>query len=331
MKAPAFWQHSGSRLPAWLLAPFGWLYGKITLNRMAKPGWRAPVPVISIGNFTAGGAGKTPTAIAVVTALKARGETPFVITRGYGGHELGPLRVDITRHSAADVGDEPLLLARHAPTIVARDRAAGAHLAIEQGATCLVLDDALQNPALMKDFSLAVIDGGSGFGNGFCVPAGPLRAPVSGQLGHVDAVLVIGEDRTATGLHTREKPAFRTDFLPDQETVEALSGRRLLAFCGIGRPEKFRETLIAAGLDVETFWPFPDHHPFSEKDAEALIGTAETFNTTLVTTEKDHTRLSGGRNLDRLGEYATPLPVSLPLPASLLDALYRAVDSARKR
>ena len=331
MKAPGFWQQGGSRLPAWLLAPLGWLYGRITLRRMAKPGWRAPVPVISIGNFTAGGAGKTPTAIAVVKVLKARGETPFVLTRGYGGREHGPLRVDMARHSAADAGDEPLLLARHAPTIVARDRSAGARLAVEQGATCLVLDDALQNPALTKDFSLAVIDGGFGFGNGFCVPAGPLRAPIAEQLVHVNAMLVIGEDEAETGLKRQGKPVFRTTLLPDRETIEALTGRRLLAFCGIGRPEKFRQTLIDAGLNVETFRPFPDHHPFSEKDAEALLGAADAFEVTLVTTEKDHTRLSGGRHLDRLGEYATPVPVSLLLPEALLDALYRAVDSARKR
>jgi tetraacyldisaccharide 4'-kinase len=331
MKAPGFWHRGGSRLPAALLAPLGWLYGRMTLRRMAKQGWRAPVPEISVGNFTAGGAGKTPTVIAIVRALMARGEVPFVLTRGYGGRMRGPMRVEPAHHAARDVGDEPLLLARHAPTIIARDRAAGARFAVEQGATCLVLDDGLQNPALVKDFSLAVIDGGFGFGNGFCVPAGPLRAPVGGQLGHVDAVLMIGRDETGASPHVAARPTFSTTFVPDREIVRALSGRRLLAFCGIGRPEKFRQTLIEAGLDVEVFRPFPDHHPFSERNAEALIAAAETVNLTLVTTEKDHTRLSGGQALEKLGAAAVPLPVVLPLPESLLDLLYRAVDSARKR
>lgn len=329
MKAPGFWQHSGSRLPAWLLAPLGWLYGKVTLRRMAKPGWRAPVPVISIGNFTAGGAGKTPTAIAVVRALQTRGETPFVVTRGYGGRERGPLRVDIARHSATDVGDEPLLLARHAPTIVARDRAAGARLAARQGATCLVLDDALQNPALTKDFSLAVIDGGFGFGNGFCVPAGPLRAPVSGQLRHIDAVLVIGEDKTGAAQALAGKPLHVSHLMPDQEIASRLGGTGIIAFCGIGRPEKFRATLEALGAEVNGFHALGDHHAYSDAEAKTLLGIAG--NLPLVTTEKDLVRLRGSPVLDALAKRTIALPVTIPLPAPLLDALYRAVDSARRR
>ena len=331
MKAPAFWNREGAGWPAILLSPIGALYGWLTLRRMAKPGWRAPVPVISIGNFTAGGAGKTPTTIALANALIARGETPFIVTRGYGGREKGPLRVDPTQHGADAVGDEPLLLARTASVIVARDRVAGARLAVEQSASVILLDDALQNPALTKDFSLAVIDGGFGFGNGHCVPAGPLRAPVSGQLEHVDTVLVIGADEAGVERKMTGKPLFATRFEPDAATVSALSGRRLLAFCGIGRPEKFRQTLIEAGLDVEVFEPFADHHAFTANEAAALIKAADAFNLTLVTTEKDHARLSGNAPLERLATYATPLPVTLPLPASLLDAVYRAIDSVRRR
>ncbi|OYU48673.1 MAG: tetraacyldisaccharide 4'-kinase [Rhizobiales bacterium PAR1] len=329
MKAPGFWQQGESRLLASLLAPLGWIYGKITLNRMAKPGWRAPVPVISIGNFTAGGAGKTPTAMAVVTALQARGETPFVLTRGYGGHESGPLRVDTARHTAADVGDEPLLLARHAATIVARDRAAGAHLAVSQGATCLVLDDALQNPALAKDFSLAVIDGGFGFGNGFCVPAGPLRAPVSGQLEHVDAVLVIGEDETGAAQALAGKPLHVSHLMPDAGIASRLHGTEINAFCGIGRPEKFRATLEALGADVSGFHAFGDHHTYSDTEAQTLLGIAG--HLPLVTTEKDLVRLKGSPALDALAKRATALPVTISLPEPLLDTIYRAIDSVRKR
>lgn len=331
MKAPAFWNREGAGWPARLLSPFGALYGWLTLRRMARPGWRAPVPVISIGNFTAGGAGKTPTTITLANALIARGETPFILTRGYGGREKGPLRVDPARHAADAVGDEPLLIARTAPVIVARDREAGARLAIAEGASVILLDDALQNPALIKDFSLAVVDGGFGFGNGRCVPAGPLRAPVSGQLARVDAVLIIGADEANVEREMTGKPFFATRFQPESKTVSALSGRRLLAFCGIGRPEKFRQTLIEAGLDVEAFQPFADHHAFTPHEAEALIKAADAFNLTLVTTEKDHTRLTGHGVLQRLAAYATPLPVRLPLPAPLLDAVQRAIDSVRRR
>ena len=331
MRTPAFWQRDGARLPALLLAPFGWIYGWLTLRRLRKPGWRAPVPVISIGNFTAGGAGKTPTAIAVAEALKARGESPFFLTRGYGGRITGPVRVDTAVHDAADIGDEPLLLARHAPVIVARDRAAGARLAISEGATCLVLDDALQNPALAKDFSLAVIDGGFGFGNGNCVPAGPLRAPVHAMQPHIDAVLIIGKDEMDCGQACRSLswPFFSAMMQPDAASVATLAGRDVVAFCGIGRPEKFRETLEVLGAKIRAFHAFADHHPYSEAEAR-MLGEADDA-ALLVTTEKDHVRLRGSPALEALAVRAMPVPVTVPLGLDLLEALYRAVDSARSR
>ncbi len=331
MRTPAFWS-GGATWQSMLLAPLGWLYGAITLHRLARKGWRAPVPVISIGNFTAGGAGKTPAALTLAKALIAHGETPFFITRGYGGRERGPLRVDPARHGVGDVGDEPLLLALTAPTVVARDRAAGAELAVSQGASCLVLDDGLQNPDLEKDFSLAVIDGGFGFGNGKCVPAGPLRAPLAPMLAHVDAVIVVGEDRHAASQEIAGRvPVHGAIIAVAAETALSLKGRRVLGFCGIGRPEKFRATLEECGALLDGFEAFADHHRYSEAEARALIGMAERSGTLLVTTEKDHVRLGGSLALDALAARAMPVPIALDLAPGLLEAVYRALELARKR
>ena len=327
MKTPDFWRHRGWQ--SLLLAPFGWIYGALTLRRMAKPGWRAPVPVISVGNFTAGGAGKTPTSIAITKALIARGERPFFLTRGHGGRKIGPLRVDPARHGASDVGDEPLLLARHAPVIVARDRAAGARMAIAEGASCLVLDDALQNPALTKDFSLAVVDGGFGFGNARCVPAGPLRAPVVATLKRVHAALIIGPDAMGVGRTiASDIPVFAADMHASGGT-EALSGREVVAFCGIGRPEKFRDTLTALGAKVVAFHAFADHHSYSDTEARNLLAKAS--ERMLVTTEKDHVRLKGTPALDALAARAMPVPIEVALDPALVAAIYRAIDSLRSR
>lgn len=331
MRAPAFWQSQGSQTLAWLLAPLGWLYGRITLARLANPGERVAVPVIAIGNFTAGGAGKTPVARALATALAQRGEKPFILSRGYGGSLRGPHRVEPAHDTAAMVGDEPLMLARTCPVIIARDRRAGARMAIEQGASVLVLDDALHNPHPAKDFTLAVVDGGAGFGNGFCVPAGPLRAPVEPMLAQTDAVLMIGADRYHVAVELRGRPIFASAIAADPRIAEALRGQCVLAFCGIGRPEKFAETLRDIGAEIVRLRAFPDHHAFTESEASALLSEAGKLGAMLVTTEKDAMRLAGGPAREKLREAATVLPVSVPLPDALLAAIYRAVDSSRSR
>ncbi len=330
MRAPAFWQAEGNRLAAWLLAPIGWLYGRITLMRLAKPGERVAVPVIAIGNFTAGGAGKTPVARALAEALAARGERPVILSRGYGGSLPGPHRVEPSRDTADGVGDEPLMLARTCPVIVSRDRRAGAHLAIEQGASVLVLDDALHNPHLQKDFTLAVVDGGAGFGNGFCLPAGPLRAPVEPMLDRTDAVLMIGADRHGVAAELRAKPTFMSAMTPDPG-VAGNCAAKVLAFCGIGRPEKFAETLREIGAEIVGLRAFGDHHAFTDSEAEVLLAEAKSLGAMLVTTEKDAMRLQGGSMREALKQAATVLPVSVALPDDLLAAIYRAVDSSRKR
>lgn len=330
MHMPGFWHANGNRLLRGLLAPLGWLYGRATLARLARKGWRAPVPVISIGNFTAGGAGKTPTAIALVRALQARGMNPFVLSRGYGGSETGPLRVDLAQHVASQVGDEPLLIARSCPVIVARKRADGARLALAQGADCLVMDDALQNPDLEKDFSLAVIDGGFGVGNGACVPAGPLRAPLEAMRSHVSAALVIGADEQGVAAQLAPIPVYSSRMQPDAST-DGLKDQPVIAYCGIGRPEKFFATLREIGADVVAQHAFGDHHPFSEEEARALLAEAQAKGARLVTTEKDRMRLNGSEALNALAEASIIVPIRLSIPPDVLEMIYLACDSRRSR
>lgn len=324
MKTPAFWRRDGSRLPAFLLSPLGWLYGRITLHRMGKPGWRAPVPVIAIGNFTAGGAGKTPTAMALAQALIARGETPFFITRGYGGREAGP--VQVVDQSAAEVGDEALLLAWVAPTLVARDRAAGAKLAMKRGASCLILDDALQNPALVKDFTLAVVDGTFGLGNGCVLPAGPLRAPLAGQLAHVSAVMVVGERGDSRFGGT---PVFAAHLQRDAAS-DTLRGQRVIGFCGLGLPEKFEASLRETGANILALHRFADHHVFSEAEAKALLDEAAHHGARLITTAKDHVRLAGSPMLAALATKAEVLSVQMALPPALIEAVAAVISGSRR-
>jgi tetraacyldisaccharide 4'-kinase len=313
MREPSFWWRR-SGLAARLLQPAGAIYGAVASRRLQQAGARAGIPVICIGNLTLGGAGKTPTAIAVARILAAMGEKPFLLSRGYGGVLAGPLLVDTAVHKAAEVGDEPLLLARAAPTIVARDRVAGAALARRSGASVIVMDDGLQNPSLVKDFTIAVIDGRRGIGNARVFPAGPLRAPLSAQLPCLDAVLFIDRALPKIGDFELSKPSWRGQLQPDTRAVEALQGRKLLAFAGIADPEKFYRTLRAAGLDAVGHVSFPDHHEFTAADAGKLLARCDREDLTPVTTEKDFVRLSahGGAGA-KLAERTRVLPVTLVL------------------
>jgi tetraacyldisaccharide 4'-kinase len=264
---------------------------------MRQPGIQAPRPVICIGNFTVGGSGKTPVALAVAALLAEAGERPFFLTRGYGGRLAGPVRVDPAVHTPNDVGDEPLLLAHAAPTIVSRNRPAGARLAVETGAGALVMDDGLQNPSLAKDLSLAVIDAATGVGNGLPLPAGPLRAPLDAQWPQVGAVIVVGDGEAGEALaheaERREKPVLRARIAPEPVAASGLRGRRVLAFAGIARPPKFFETLESCGATVERRHAFPDHHPYAAAEVNGLVAEAAAEGLTPVTTEKDRVRLEG--------------------------------------
>jgi tetraacyldisaccharide 4'-kinase len=289
MRTPGFW-HRRPGLVARLLWPLGRLYGAVTAWRMARRGRSVGIPVICIGNFTAGGTGKTPAAIHVAQLLLSQGRRPVFLSRGHGGRLAGPAQVDPARHSAADCGDEPLLLARIAPVVVAQDRIAGARLAAGLGADVIVMDDGLQNPSLAKDAVIAVVDGATGFGNGYCLPAGPLRAPLWRQWPHADAVLIVGEDATDVAGLAGGRPVLRGRLAPAASDVAALAGRRLLAFAGIGRPSKFFDTLREAGLDVARTQAFADHHPYSVADADRLEALAAAEGLLPVTTEKDAVR-----------------------------------------
>lgn len=299
MRAPDFWQ-SGGALSA-LLAPAGCLYalGGRLHHAMAAPR-AAAMPVICVGNLVAGGAGKTPVVLSLGAKLAARPALAgrvHALTRGYGGELTGPVRVDPPVHDAWKVGDEPLLLARQLPTWVARDRVAGAAAAVSAGANLLILDDGLQNPTLLKDLSLIVIDGGAGFGNGRVIPAGPLREPITDGLARADAVIIVGDDRTDAAARIAklrpDLPILHARLVPLAASAAALAGKRLVAFAGIGRPQKFFDSLRELGGDIAATRSFADHHPYSLKDATALIALAGEHDARLVTTAKDAVRWPG--------------------------------------
>lgn len=284
MKAPAFWTHDGVLARA--LVPLGYFYalgGR--MRRAAATAWQAPVPVVCVGNLTAGGTGKTPAAIAIARRLLILGRKPVLVSRGYRGRLAGPVRVDPASHTASEVGDEPLLLAEAAPTIVAKDRLSGVRAAIDLGAEVIVLDDGFQDPRLTHDLALVVVDGGAGFGNGRVLPAGPLREPVAAGLARADAVILIGDGTVAT-----ERPVLRARLVPTDAALR-FQGHKVLAFAGIGRPQKFFDTLAEIGAEVVATRAFPDHHPYDEDDAARLIEDAAQRAAEPVTTRKDWVRL----------------------------------------
>ncbi|MDV2983160.1 UNVERIFIED_CONTAM: tetraacyldisaccharide 4'-kinase [Methylobacteriaceae bacterium AG10] len=293
MRPPGFWSRPPTHPLARLLAPAGRFYGGLTADRMDRTGAAPPCPVLCVGNFTLGGAGKTPTALALARTLREIGRTPAFLSRGYGGRLAGPLVVDPERHGPAEVGDEPLLLARAGTTIVARDRPAGARLCAEAGADVIVMDDGLQNPSLAKTLSLAVVDGGAGVGNGMPFPAGPLRAPLARQWPHVAGLVLVGEGAPGAAMareaEGRGLPVHRARFVPEDGPDWA--GRRVVAFAGIGRPQKFFETLRGLGAEIVVERAFPDHHPFTPKELSALSALALREGASLLTTEKDAVRL----------------------------------------
>lgn len=332
MRDPAFWWHPQSRL-ARCLAPLGGIYGSAAAWRMKRLGQRAPVPVICVGNFGLGGSGKTPLALTLATMLIAHGEKPFFVSRGYGGRAHGPLRVDPAIHNAKDVGDEPLLLARIAPVIVSRDKVAGAMAAVSAGASVIVMDDGFQNPSLVKDLSIIAVDAGRGLGNGFVFPAGPLRAPLSTQLEFADAMIVIGEGAGAQAVSTsgrnRGIPVLDASLIPSPEALARLAGRDVLAFAGIGDPEKFFVTLRHHGIAVSETAVFPDHHPFTAHDLLELALRALEGHLTLVTTAKDYARLSSDPVLGAVLPDIAVLDVTLTLRDEA--ALWRLVEGALAR
>lgn len=303
-----------------LLQPIGAIWGAVAMRSYARAiAYRSHLPVICIGNFTAGGTGKTPLAMHVAGELQRLGRKAAFLTRGYGGRLAGPHWVDQAADKAVDVGDEPLLLARQAPTLVSRDRAIGAR-AIETGdrpADVIVMDDGLQNPSLQKTLSLAIVDGRRGLGNGRVIPAGPLRAPLDFQFGLADAIVVnepqegqVTAAPTADWLRRRFPGPVLSASVQPAESVAWLDKAVVVAFAGTGAPQRFFDLLRRCGADIVHAVPFPDHHPFSDTDAQRLMDLASAASATLVTTAKDWARMSGGQ-VDRLKSLSRVFPVAM--------------------
>lgn len=333
MRAPSFWWRTDS-LTATLLAPVGSVYGAVAARRMGRPGEGVGIPVVCVGDLTLGGSGKTPAALAVARLLTERGRQPFFLTRGYGGRLAGPVAVEVKHHDSGDVGDEPLLLARAAPTIVARDRVAGARAAREAGADVIIMDDGFQNPSLAKDCSVLVVDGRRGIGNGLVFPAGPLRAPLDAQLARAQAMLVMGPAEGAARVITRAAQRgltiFHGNLVPDPAALHELARGPVLAFAGIGNPGKFFAMLTANGVEVRAQRGFPDHHRYTAAEAEALLVEAQREDLQLATTEKDFVRFAAAPALQRLAERTRPLPVTLMIEEqdALRDFLAQALALA---
>ena len=295
MRAPEFWRTDNGI--ARLLEPLGLIYAAVTARRLARTqAYRATVPVICVGNLTAGGTGKTPVAAAVAQRLRARGHTPGILLRGYGGRLKGPVKVDAHSHTVDDVGDEALLHAATGPTWIAHRRAQAAPLAIAAGADVLVMDDGHQHPGLVKDLSLVLVDGRAGFGNGRVIPAGPLRETVAAGLARADAVILMGEDVHGLAPHLTARlakhnaPVLRARLAPGPEW-RTLRGQRVVGFAGIGNPENFFNALIDAGAQVVAFHPFSDHYGYAGADIQPMLDEAYAVEALPVTTAKDAVRL----------------------------------------
>ena len=312
-KTPSWWYGKTGAMAAALSLP-ATLYGRVAASRMVRVAdYCSRLPVICVGNFTAGGGGKTPTAIAIASALKTMGKTPAFLTRGYGGSAKGVVRVD--GQDADIVGDEPLLLAGVAPTYVSADRVAGAKAIEETDADVIIMDDGFQNPSLAKDFSLIVLDAASGLGNGQVIPAGPLRAPLDAQIARTDALLVIGDGKKANVLiaafEAANKPVFRAKIAPNCD-ARWLAVLPVIGFAGIARPSKFFATLKSNGAGLIASHSFGDHHRLSEKEAKALLAEADAKKAMLVTTEKDWARLSDDEEDSAVAELkhrSRPFPI----------------------
>lgn len=323
MRQPSFWQRPRMS-PGWqsyALAPLAAVYAHATARRVARaPAFRPEIPVISVGNLNVGGTGKTPTVIALIQRLSGR--NVHVVSRGYGGELPGPLRVDIAKHTAEQVGDEPLLLGAFAPTWIARDRAAGVALAEDDGADVVILDDGHQNPSVPKDLSIVVVDAHAGFGNGRVLPAGPLREPIKKGLERADMLLSIGDEAAQRRFETAWSDQISIQHISGElellETGMDWAGQKVLAFAGIGHPEKFFRTMRATGADLVRAEPLDDHQPLTDALMKRLEIEAEALEAQLVTTEKDAVRLPPSFRQKVL---ALPVRLKIKTPADLDDRL----------
>ena len=340
MSAPSFWWRRERSAAALALAPLARLWGASSAWRMARtPAFKAPVAVVCVGNFVLGGAGKTPTAIALAQIAKTRGFTPGFLASGYGGQATGPRLVSSVMDKASMVGDEPLLLAAIAPTVIGRDRAASAKRLLETGIDLIIMDDGFQNPAIALDLALVAVDAAVGIGNGMTIPSGPLRAPLRPQMRRADALLVVGDGEAADPLVRAAarsgRPVLRARLKPTR--LKDWRKDPILAFAGIGHPDKFFATLKEAHAPVVRTLSFPDHYNYGEVDAVKLMQIADAEKLRLVTTEKDLVRLSGktgalGKLRERLEAFHVIIEFENPVAiGEMIDAAVRKAALAQPR
>lgn len=340
---PDWWYQDEARWPARLLSPVAALVGGIATARLknANP-YRSRLPVICVGNFTVGGSGKTPMALFLARLLRAEGRQPWFLSRGYGGRLKGPLEVDVAVHTAADVGDEPLLLAAAAPTVIARNRREGARRieSVAPSDAVIIMDDGLQNTSLGKDLAIALVDAVRGFGNGFVLPAGPLRAPLDAQIGLAGLIVLTGRSNTGTSALAQNLRTLTNAPIVSARTEPAdpphmFRGRRVLAYAGIANPDRFFQMLTSLGAIVAESRAFADHHAFSDSEARELLDSARRTGADLVTTEKDFIRLSGARGARaELRKRSMKLAIQMTMEGSDLATfkeVLRAVLKANRR
>ncbi len=333
-ETPLFWFEKPG-LRSWLLWPVSVAYSRAAaLSMHASPSGSVSAPVLCVGNFVAGGGGKTPTSLALADILKARGFNPGFLSRGYGGKISGPEIVDLKRHNALDVGDEPLLLARAGTTVVSADRVSGAQKLVDAGCDFIVMDDGFQNPKLKKDYALVVVDSRRGIGNGFAMPAGPLRVRLPDQMRHADAILIVGDKSGADKVVRKAARAAKPVFHAKMNTRNAAhwKDRWLIAYAGIADPEKFFQSLRDLGAKLAQVKAFGDHHYFSRDDVTELLDRAKLMEAELVTTAKDFVRLMGmGEHQNRLARESTVVSVDLvfeddSMPGRIIDQTLRRFE-----
>ena len=331
MAEPSFWQMRHNPLSL-ALTPLAWLYGGLEAARRRLTHAQHPgKPVICVGNLTAGGAGKTPTVRWLAEKIAAQGHQPAILSRGYGGSEKGPLKVDRQTHHATHVGDEPLMLAADWPVYIGADRMQSLRLAVQDGADVLIKDDGFQNPSLAHHFNLIVVDGASGLGNQRLLPSGPMRQPLSVALERLDALLVIGEARHHSLAFLMDAvEAFGKPIFHGRVQATGHGSGKVHGFCGIARPQKFQASLVAQGYEIDGFTSFADHHDFTEAEAATLLA----HDKPLITTEKDMARLQGAPAESaraRLAAEAAVLPIALEIAdeAALLAAISRAITDGQ--
>ncbi len=335
-EAPPFWWKP-TAWQGWLLAPFGIMYGRISGAKMDfTADSTVDAPVICVGNFIAGGAGKTPTVQMICKYLSSRKFKPGILSRGFGGAITSPTVVNPEFHNAHDVGDEALLHAANHTTVVGKHRPSGAKLLIDEGCDFIVMDDGFQNPSLVRDYSLVVVDSKRALGNGFTIPAGPLRVPLETQLHHTDSVLMIGDHDAGIKLVRKIVRSGRQVFHAGVSVIgrSKLRGKKVLAFAGIADPTKFYDSLENIGVKIVDRESFGDHHHFLDEECEELIERAEKQNLTLITTSKDHARLREmGDVRNRLAELTQVLNIELvPENPSMLEQITeKAISNFQKR